>query len=103
MLLESNHDEDMLRYGNYPPIIKRRISGSRGHLSNRQAAELVLKMHSAGIKRVLLGHLSQNNNTPEIAFYTVEQRLKENGITESVDITVDVVTQDNKSGVFYVK
>lgn len=60
-------------------------------------------MYSVGVKRVLLGHLSQNNNTPELAFYTTVQKLKENGITESVDITVDVVTQDNKSGVFYVE
>jgi len=98
--LESNHDEDMLARGKYPPVLKRRVGGNRGHLSNRQAAELVLKMHSVGVKRVLLGHLSQNNNTPELAFYTTVQKLKENGITESVDITVDVVTQDNKSGVF---
>ncbi len=103
VLLESNHDEDMLARGKYPPVLKRRVGGNRGHLSNRQAAELVLKMHSVGVKRVLLGHLSQNNNTPELAFYTTVQKLKENGITESVDITVDVVTQDNKSEVFYVE
>jgi len=102
VLLESNHDEDMLKNGPYPPILKRRVGGSRGHLSNRQAAELVVKMHSVGVKRVLLGHLSQNNNTPELAFYTTVQKLKENGIVESVDITVDMVTQDSKSEVYRV-
>lgn len=67
--IESNYDPDMLERGSYPPYLKRRIRGGNGHLSNPQSADLV---RAAGTKWqwVALAHLSQENNTPELALDT---------------------------------
>lgn len=65
-LLESNYDEVMLQSGNYPFFLKRRISGIKGHLSNKQALELFLNHRSAQMSHLFLAHLSQQNNCPKI-------------------------------------
>lgn len=62
VFLESNYDDDMLESGRYPFVLKRRISGERGHLSNRQARDFLFQI-GAGDKTVFLVHLSDNNNT----------------------------------------
>ncbi len=67
VLLESNHDEQMLRYGPYPFFLKRRILSERGHLSNAACAAFAAELAAGGTKRIILGHLSQENNTPEKA------------------------------------
>lgn len=67
VFLESNYCEDMLENGGYPYHLKRRISGDKGHLSNRQALELFLHHRGTHLSHVLLSHLSKNNNTPELA------------------------------------
>lgn len=102
VLLESNYDEEMLKKGDYPYPLKCRIAGPNGHLSNVQAAKLAVKMAQAGVRHILLGHMSRNNNTPETAFYTTVQALKNSGFAEGRDVVVDVVAQYNKSGVFDV-
>ncbi|KPK72971.1 MAG: hypothetical protein AMJ79_15420 [Phycisphaerae bacterium SM23_30] len=66
LYLESNYDPDMLRRGDYPPWLKRRIAGPGGHLSNQQAAQLVLDC-SPQLQFLALAHLSQNNNHPCLA------------------------------------
>jgi phosphoribosyl 1,2-cyclic phosphodiesterase len=68
VFVESNYDPEMLRNGYYPAFLKRRISGPRGHLSNRQAAELLLA--GANLKWACLAHLSKNNNDPSLALKT---------------------------------
>ncbi len=65
-ILESNYDEDMLEKGPYPAYLKKRIRGDEGHLSNHQALELFLKHKPTFMNRLLLGHLSQQNNHPSI-------------------------------------
>lgn len=67
VMLESNHDTVMLRLGPYPPELKLRVGGEKGHLSNAVSAELVGKLYAAGTRRFVLAHLSENNNTPEKA------------------------------------
>lgn len=67
VLIESNHDEEMLRYGPYPVFLKRRILSDRGHLSNENCAKLAAELALNGTKRIILGHLSRENNTPELA------------------------------------
>ena len=67
LVLESNHDPDMLLYGPYPWPIKQRILSRTGHLSNSASAELLAKVASSDLVAVLLAHLSQQNNTPELA------------------------------------
>ena len=64
--LESNYDEDMLEKGKYPQILKKRIRGGSGHLSNRQAMELYIRHRPEFMSHLLLSHLSKENNKPEL-------------------------------------
>lgn len=80
ILLESNHDEGMVQNGGYPLILKRRILGNTGHLSNRTAGALITKIISNKLKYIYLGHLSDENNYPKLALKTVGDILSENGI-----------------------
>lgn len=68
VVLESNHDSEMLLFGPYPYELKERISSKYGHLSNRECAELSAFLCENGTKNILLAHLSEENNTPEIAY-----------------------------------
>ncbi len=71
LLLEANHDVRMLQTGPYPYYLKSRILGDRGHLSNEKSSELLCKLLHDNIKGVFLGHLSKENNMPELAYETV--------------------------------
>ncbi|MBQ9685480.1 MAG: MBL fold metallo-hydrolase [Oscillospiraceae bacterium] len=66
-LIESNHDLDMLRFGPYPVPLKRRILSDYGHLSNPDCAQLARRLAETGTRTVILGHLSRENNRPELA------------------------------------
>lgn len=68
VVLESNHDVDMLMDGPYPYDLKLRIRGKRGHLSNRECADLCAHLAEGGTTRFLLAHLSEENNHPDVAF-----------------------------------
>lgn len=81
LVLESNYDEDMLRYGPYPFDLKRRILGERGHLSNDMAAAFAASCAYAGTREILLAHLSKENNTPGRALDTVGAALTAAGWT----------------------
>jgi phosphoribosyl 1,2-cyclic phosphodiesterase len=74
-VVECNHDVEMLRRGPYPPALQRRILGDRGHLSNEAGAELASVLAEAGAEEVLLGHLSRENNRPELALAAVRNRV----------------------------
>ena len=67
LVLESNHDEQMLRDGPYPYHLKRRIAGDHGHLSNTAAARLACEAVHRGLQHLVLAHLSETNNTPGVA------------------------------------
>ncbi len=75
VLIEANHDLAMLRDGNYPIYLKRRILSQRGHLSNDSCAELALYLCEHGTRQIVLGHLSRENNRPELALSAVRSRL----------------------------
>jgi phosphoribosyl 1,2-cyclic phosphodiesterase len=79
VVLEANHDTDWLRRGPYSARLKRRISSSNGHLSNRQAAEAALALAPHGLKDLVLAHLSKTNNSPARACGTVHRALREAG------------------------
>ena len=79
LAVEANHDVEMLKTGPYDAVLKRRILSDVGHLSNEQSADL-LSQTSAENSRIVLLHLSENNNTPEIAFNHVESSLVNRGI-----------------------
>ncbi len=76
VLIEANHDEEMLRYGPYPAHLKRRILSDHGHLSNDDCAALARELAESGTKTVILGHLSRENNTPDTALRTVRRALE---------------------------
>lgn len=78
LYLEANHDVNMLLVGSYPYALKQRILGERGHLSNDLAAELIVKLLHENLKCIVLGHLSKENNYPELAYETVYQEVKKN-------------------------
>jgi len=80
VVIESNHDIEMLKKGPYPFFLKKRILSDIGHLSNESCAKLLPKLASNGTKRFILYHLSSNNNTPEIAYESSDFSLKSNGI-----------------------
>ena len=73
VLIESNHDEEMLRYGPYPVYLKRRILSDSGHLSNACCAELARALALGGTKQIILGHLSRENNTPALAMQAARE------------------------------
>ena len=77
VFLESNYDDQMLQAGSYPAFLKARISSDLGHLSNTQAALIALEHASARLKHIFLSHLSENNNTLELALRTFNYFIKQ--------------------------
>lgn len=76
LVVESNHDEDMLRTGPYPAVVQSRIAGDRGHLANRHAAALVRDSITARLRHVVLAHLSENCNAPTLARETTAHAVR---------------------------
>lgn len=77
LLLEFNHDPEMLARGPYPELLKRRVGGSRGHLSNGQAAEMLRVLDRSRLQWLVLTHISQKNNTPLLAREAACEALQE--------------------------
>ena len=75
LLLEANHDVNMVQYGPYPYSLKQRILGDRGHLSNELSGRLLGLLAHDNLQAVMLGHLSRENNLPELAYQTVRVEL----------------------------
>lgn len=75
VILESNHDSEMLRLGPYPKMLKRRVASDKGHISNFQAANLICEHATPKLKNVFLAHLSRTNNSQEIAYNTFTSTL----------------------------
>ncbi len=90
IILESNHDIDMLRFGEYPYPLKQRILGENGHLSNESASAAALELVRSGTRHIMLGHLSNENNRPEIAQLETFNRLTDNGVSVGSDMTLQV-------------
>ncbi|MEE0957714.1 MAG: MBL fold metallo-hydrolase [Ruminococcus sp.] len=89
-VIESNHDIDMLKTGPYPYPLKRRILSDRGHLSNEACAAELCELVRSGTLRLMLGHLSEQNNTPEVALRTAVAELMRAGMKLNTDFTLDV-------------
>lgn len=90
VLLESNHDVNMLEISKYPPQLKRRIRGKLGHLSNDDAGRAAEFLVRLGTERIILGHLSEENNYPELARQTVICVLNDAGIKCGRDVLLGV-------------
>jgi len=83
VVLESNHDPEMLRQGPYPWPLKQRILGKYGHLSNHDCAKILMKIQNHGLKKAVLAHLSDKNNVPELA-YQVSREIVDERISLSL-------------------
>lgn len=96
LVLEANHDEEMLRTGPYPYPLKQRVCGRHGHLSNAQCADVICNL-SQKPEVVILAHLSKENNTPKLAKDTVKRLLAERGV---VGVEVEVAPPDRASTIY---
>lgn len=97
ILIESNHDIEMLKVGKYPWPLKQRILGDTGHLCNELAGKVVAYLATKGTQKFLLGHLSKENNFPELAFETVKSALQEKSIIAGKDVYLGVALRDRPS------
>ena len=92
--IESNYDPNMLLCGRYPYFLKRRIAGERGHLSNADCGQLCAQAVRAKAKHLVLGHLSRENNMPELAYMTCQNILREKEVTVGKDCTLVIAQRD---------
>ena len=99
LLIEANHDVDMLIAGGYPYALKKRILSGRGHLCNEDCAAALIALHDRGVRNVILGHLSKENNSPDLAQVTIDSALKEAGIR---DMNIMIAERDRPLGMFSI-
>lgn len=103
VLIEANHDENLLANNQkYPLILKKRILSNKGHLSNKQSAEVIANLVGS-TNQILLGHLSEENNSQALAYNTIKSILAERGIEEGKHIFIDVTYQHQMSNIFEIK
>ena len=96
--VEANHDIRMLEAGPYPYPLKRRILGDFGHLSNESAGKLLTEILHDHVKKIILGHLSKENNLPELAFETVKWEISAGACPyKGTDFRIEVAKRDEVS------
>ncbi len=100
LLFEANHDVDMLMAGSYPYLLKKRILSGNGHMNNDDCGRALVKLHETGVKNVILGHLSQENNYPALAMIAVRSVLEEAGVAN--DMQIAVAAREEPTGVFEI-
>lgn len=104
VLLESNHDPEMLRSNpHYAPALKQRILSDRGHLSNDACAQALLRLIAGGTGTVILGHLSGENNTPALARRVSETALNREGIEPGRDVRLQIALRDQTGDVYCIR
>jgi len=104
LVLESNHDVNMLKMCRYPWSVKQRILGAEGHLSNEDAGGILCRLISGKSKKrqVLLAHLSRENNFPEMAIQTIKNLLQEADFYIGKNINVEMILKDQMSQIYYL-
>ena len=96
ILLESNYDPEVLMYSHYPYILKTRIAGPTGHLSNEAAGKTISCLLKSGLQQVMLGHLSKESNFPELAYKTVIEELISSNYNEN-SLRLSIASRDTTS------
>jgi len=99
VFLESNHDIEMLKNSARPYNIKKRIMGDNGHLSNKVSSEFSTELVKKGLKRLMLGHLSGEANTPELAYSVTKNRFLMEGIKANNDVLLKVAPRGEMSDI----
>lgn len=100
VLLESNHDVDMLKTGRYPQRLKSRILSGKGHLSNADAGLAAIQLVERGVRGILLGHLSKENNLETLAYQTVSDVLASESILPGRDVALATTKKNSVTGFF---
>ena len=103
LVLESNYDENMLKNGIYPLALQQRILSEHGHLSNDSCAVTAAALVKGGTRKIVLGHLSENNNTPMVAYTRTVRELEENGIVLQQDVSLMVASREKNSALLEVR
>lgn len=104
VVLEANHDvTTLINNPNYPLYLKNRILSNFGHLNNNASADTILNMLGYKVRGVVLAHLSEHNNSPELAYTTVAKKLQQNGATAGKDIIIDIARQEKVGNIFKIK
>lgn len=98
VLLEANYDPNILKCSKYPYTLKQRIAGPNGHLSNEMAGKTISYLLKSGLSKVMLGHLSKENNFPELAYQTVVDELCNNNFDEN-KISISVANRHMPSNI----
>ena len=101
ILLESNYEPEVLKFSRYPYVLKKRIDGPTGHLSNIVAGDTISKLIPMGLKSAMLGHLSKENNFPELAYKTVMERIIDNNLSET-DFSLAVADRNSPSKIIKI-
>ncbi|HCS88383.1 MAG TPA: MBL fold metallo-hydrolase, partial [Bacteroidales bacterium] len=100
LVIEANHDEQMLLNGPYPSYLKSRILSDTGHSSNKTCGETLAKHYHPELKNIFLCHLSHENNDPELAYATVKDYLKQAGIQVGKDVNLVALQRLTPSPVY---
>ena len=100
LILEANYDEEMLRMGTYPQYLKERITSRTGHMSNIATAEFLSENMTEHLQYIWLCHLSKDNNHPELAYKTVEWKLREKGIIVGKDVQLCALKRTTPSDLY---
>jgi phosphoribosyl 1,2-cyclic phosphodiesterase len=100
LVIEANHDREMLKQGPYPEYLKERITNGSGHLNNEACAQAIATNMCEHLRHVWLCHLSEENNHPELARKTVESILRSYGIVVGKDIELEVLKRTKPTGIF---
>ncbi|MBP3789249.1 MAG: MBL fold metallo-hydrolase [Prevotella sp.] len=100
LVIEANHDIEMLQHGPYPYHLKTRILSNTGHLSNASCGEAIAQHMTEQLRHVWLCHLSEENNHPELARKTVETVLRSYGIVAGKDLQLEVLKRTMPTGIF---
>ena len=101
LLLEANHDVDMLMAGPYPYALKQRILSGRGHLCNEDCGKAAAALYERGVKHLILGHLSAENNFPPLAVATVRGVLRDSGVPDE-GMSIALAQRSEPTGIFEV-
>lgn len=100
LILEANYDEEMLRMGPYPAYLKERIMSRTGHMSNADTAAFLAKHFTSRLRYIWLCHLSRENNHPELAYKTVELKLRERGVEVGRDVQLCALKRTTPSELY---
>ena len=101
ILLESNYDSEVLKYSKYPYLLKQRIAGPNGHLSNEVASKVINYLLQGKLKIAMFGHLSKESNFPELAYQTVVDEILSSG-TDISKLTLSVASRDKVGNLIHI-